>query len=236
MTMPYQRRQGSIGAVRAALLLCAIAGLAASPVLASASDAYRALGLKPQEVLSGTVMNSRVVPGSEGKQVVCVVTYLTGSREKADAVNVKLGVLELREGQLQPLYVRDFGAERGGYVGEGELQLVDLDLDSVNEIIVSYETYADPLVEQRLGEVLSHDRTRFELLWSGPLEYDATRAARSIPVERRDRYRREIDLANTLRTRGVTLFLHKKVIAVAGEKLPEPQVVQETFVLRPAPG
>ena len=38
-----------------------------------------------------------------------------------------------------------------------------------------------------------------------------------------------------MRTRGATLFFKKKVIAVAGEQLPEPRVVEETFELRGEP-
>jgi hypothetical protein len=64
------------------------------------------------------------------------------------------------------------------------------------------------------------------------LAYDATRAAREIPVERRDRYMRELDIVKTLRTRGVTLYVRKYVIAVAGERLPKPKTVEETFPLR----
>jgi len=72
----------------------------------------------------------------------------------------------------------------------------------------------------------------FQTAWAHPLKYDATRAARSVPLERRDRYVRKLDVVSTLRTRGVTLFFDKKVIAVAGERLPEPKMIQETFPLR----
>ncbi len=46
---------------------------------------------------------------------------------------------------------------------------------------------------------------------------------------------REFDWGNTLRTNGVTLFVKKRMIAVAGERLPEPQIVEETFKLRGRP-
>ena len=134
--------------------------------------------------------------------------------------------------QLAPIYTRDFGAENGGFVGEGDLQLVDLDRDGVNEIVVSFATFADPLIDQRLGEVIFYEKAGFQTAWAHPVEYDATRAARNVPLERRDRYVRELDLINTMRTRGVTLFFEKKVIAVAGERLPEPKLIQETFPLR----
>ena len=66
------------------------------------------------------------------------------------------------------------------------------------------------------------------------MEYVATRSARDVPAERRDRFSREIDLAETMRARGVTLFVNKTVYAVAGERLPEPRVLRETFALKPS--
>jgi len=206
------------------------------PVLAQGSgvDAYRALGFEPQAVLTGTVLNSKVVPGDD-VQVVCIATYFTGKKRQDEAVNVRMGVFA-REGEsLTPLYTRDFGVELAGAVANGDLQLLDLDRDGVNEIILSLDDYADPLVHKRVAEVILHDGDGFHTGWSGPVEYDATKAARGIPVERRDRYVREIDVANTLRTRGVTLFFEKRMIAVAGERVAEPKIVQETFPLRPAP-
>jgi hypothetical protein len=195
------------------------------------ASAYDAIGIQPADVLAGTVLQATVVPGGE-KQVVSLVTYFTGGKSKEDAVNVRLDVLRSNGNQLAPIYTRDYGKENGGFVGEGDLQLVDLDRDGVNEIVVSYATFADPLIDQRLGEVIVYENDGFETAWSHPLEYDATRAARSVPVERRDRYERELDIMSTLRTRGVTLFFEKKVIAVAGERLPEPKLIQETFPLR----
>jgi hypothetical protein len=199
-----------------------------------ASDAYRALGVNPQKVLSGTVISSRVLPGGE-KQVVCIATYLTGKKGRSDAVNIKLGIFIPRDVGLDPIYIRDLGAERGGLVDRGDLQLLDLDGDGINEIVMSFDSYEDPLIEQKLSEVIIYRDSAFVTAWSGPLEYDATKAARNVSDERRDRYVRELDLANTLRTRGVTLFFNKKVIAVAGERLAEPKMVQETFPLRDAP-
>ena len=35
-----------------------------------------------------------------------------------------------------------------------------------------------------------------------------------------------------MRTRGVTLCMNKQMIAVAGERLPQPKTVVETFPLR----
>jgi hypothetical protein len=199
----------------------------------TAAEAYRAMGIQPAEVLAGTVLAARVLPG-EDKQVVAVATYLLGRRDKEGGVNVRLDVLRRAGDALTPVYSRDFGAETGGSVGDGNVSIMDLDRDGVNEIVVSYDSFADPLVTQRLGEVIVHDGAGFHAAWSGPFEYDATRAARTVPRERQDRFVREIDVPNTLRTRGITLFMTKKVIAVAGERLSEPKVVQETFPLRPA--
>jgi len=194
-------------------------------------EVYGALGLETSEVLSGTILEAKVLPGG-AKQVICVATYLTGKKEKADAVNVRMAVFNNFGNGLVTVYARDFGSEQGGYVANGDLQLLDLDLDRVNEIVVSFDLYNDPLIDQRIGEVISYRDAGFDALWVGPMEYDATKAARSVPTERRDRFTREIDYSNTLRTRGVTLFMNKKMIAVAGENLAQPRVVQETFPLR----
>jgi hypothetical protein len=197
-------------------------------------DVYDAMGLETADVLTGTILEAKVVPG-RAKQVVCIATYFTGKKDKADAVDVRLGVFEAAGEGLVVVYERAYGAELGGHVANGDLQLVDLDLDRINEIVVSFDSYQDPLIEQRLGEVIVYDGSGFRPAWTGPLEYDATKAARTVAPERRDRFTREIDFANTLRTRGITLFMTKTVIAVAGERLPKPRTVQETFPLRPAP-
>ena len=199
----------------------------------TAAEAYRAMGIKPVDVLTGTVLTAKVLPGAD-KQVVAVTTYFTGSKEKEDAVNVRLDVFNRSGDSLARVYGRDFGEEAGGAVGAGELQVIDLDRDGVNEIIASFESFLDPLIEERVAEVILNHDGAFKTAWSGAMSYDATRAARDVPRERRDRYSREFDFANTLRTRGVTLFLSKEMIAVAGERLDEPKVVQETFPLRAA--
>ena len=216
----------------ASLLLGTAPALATSPEFAGA-EAYRALGIEPGSVLSGTVLQARTMPG-EPKQGVVVVSYFTGSKREEDAVNVRLAVLEPSAGTLVPLYERDLGAEQKGRVANGDLQVVDLDLDGVNEIIVSWDSFADPLVEQRLGEVIVHGPDGFRTAWSGALEYDATRAARDLPRERRDRWQREVDVPATLKSRGATLVFERRVLAVAGERLEPPKVVRETFPLRDA--
>jgi hypothetical protein len=199
----------------------------------TAADAYRAQGIKPQDVLSGTVLTARVLPGPD-KQVVAMTTYFTGSQDRAKAVDVKFTVFT-REGQsLQAIYNRDFGHDLASPVGQGDLEVVDLDHDGVNEIVVSFESFADPLIQQRSGEILTADASGFRTAWSGEMAYDATRAARDVPRERRDRFTREIDVPATLRSKGTTLFLKKKVVAVAGERLAQPQIVDESFPLHPA--
>lgn len=198
----------------------------------NAIDAYRAQGIRTADVLTGTVLTAKVLPGAD-KQVVALTTYMTGKRERSDAVNVRLDVFARVGDELTSIYHRDFGDENGGNVASGDLQLVDLDMDGINEIIASFDSFADPLIEQRLATVILHDQLAFRTGWFGLLEYDATRAARNVPLERRDRYRRQIDFGNTMRTRGITLFMNKQMIAVAGERLPQPKVIQETFPLRP---
>jgi len=218
------------GAIVAALVIASF--FAATPGHAeTAIDAYRAMGIATKDVLSGTTLNATVVPG-EAKQLVSVTTYFTGLKDKADAVNVRLDVFSVVGGQLTSIWKRDFGAERGGYVADGNLQLIDLDMDGVNEIIVSFDSFDNPLIDQTLSEVIVHSDGAFRTAWEGPVVYDATLAAREVPLERRDRYRRDIDMLRTMKTRGRTLFIDKRVIAVAGEMLPQHKIVQETFPLR----
>lgn len=222
---------------RIAAILARLAAVAAGALFAlSASadvqiDAYRAAGIEPGKVLTGTVLVSRVLPGTE-KQVVAVTTYFTGKRDANEAVNVRLDVYRRRGATLVPLFTRDFGTERGGNVAGGDLSIVDLDLDGTNDIVVSYDTHEDPLIDQRLAEVVVHDDSGFRTVWSGVLEYDATRAARKVAPERRDRFVREIDLAATMKTRGDELVVNKRVLAVAGQRLGRPKTVQERFPLR----
>ncbi len=216
----------SIGAV--------LFALSASAGDTRAVRAYKAMGLATGDILSATVLHARVMPGEE-KQLVAVTTYFTGKKDKARAVNVRLDIFADRGGRLETLYHRDFGAELEGYVDRGDLQLVDLDRDDVQELLVSFDDLENPVIQRRVGELLVYGDTGFRAAWEGPVRYDATRAARDVPAERRDLYERELDVVNTLRTRGVTLFFSKKVYAVAGERLERPKVVQETFPLKPTP-
>jgi hypothetical protein len=216
--------------VRLALLLSTTLLLAGSAAAGPAASPYEALGFKPSDVLTGTILNAQVLPGGH-KQVICVATYLTGKSDKARAVNVKLGVFDKEGEQLVERYVRDLGQERGGYIGNADLHVFDLDNDGLSELIVSYDDFADPLIEQRPGEILAFREGGFETVWAGHFEYDATKAARTVPEARRDRYTRDIDFAATLKTRGITLFMNKTMIAVAGERLAESRQIQETFPL-----
>jgi hypothetical protein len=212
----------------------AFLALVAAPLAARADtslDAYKAMGLKATAVLSGTVLTARVVPGDD-KQVVAVTTYFTGKKDEAHGVNVRLDVWRRDAASLVSLYTRDFGAENGGYVGRGELELVDLDNDGVSEIIVTYDNSKEKLVQERRGEVIVREPAAFRVAWAGSMELDATQAVRDVPAERRDRFQRKLDLPSTIKTRGITLFFTKTMIAVAGEKLPQPQTVQETFPLK----
>ncbi len=203
------------------------------PTAAHASrDVYGALGIEPSRVLRSSLLTSRVLPG-EGRQVVAIVTFLTGQRDEARAVDVRFAVLQPRGEEHAVLYQRDLGEERGGYVAQGEVALFDLDADGVNEIVLSYDDLSDPLVRQRRAEVLLYEDGRgYRSVWSGLMLYDATRAARKVPPERRDHYAREVDFEATLRTRGKTLILRKTVWAVAGERLERPEVLTESVPLR----
>lgn len=216
-------------------LFCAALAAPAAHAAEKAADIYKRMGFTVDQVLSGTVIQSKVVPGA-AKQTVALATFYTGKKAKSEALNVRLSVFAERDGKLLAIYERDWGAERGGNIGPGDLQLVDLDRDGVNEIVVGYENVAHlPLIEEKLGEVILWDGGTFRAGWSGVLRYDATRAARDVPEERRDRYTCEIDFVETMRTRGVTLFVNKTFTAVAGQHLSEPKQVRETFALRQTP-
>jgi hypothetical protein len=214
-------------------LLSLVALLGPAADAQTAFEVYAAIGIEEKQVLTGTVLTAKVIPG-ERKQVVAVTTYFTGKKETSQALNVRLDVFD-REGEdLVSIFSRDFGALNRGYVGRGELQLIDLDGDGVSEIIVTYDDHGERLIKERRGEVIYLGDGSFVVGWSDVMEYDATRNARDVPEERRDRFVREIDFRDTIKTRGVTLFMNKRVIAVAGERLPEPKIVREAFPLKPA--
>ena len=214
----------------AVILLLAVAApsVAREP---NAFDVYRVMGIPEKRVIGASVMASKVVPGTE-KQTVAIVTYFTGKKSDAEGVNVRLEVFEGDAETLKPIYSRDFGQENGGYVTRGEIQLFDLDNDGNQELIPTWDDVKNSLIDVRRGEVLFHEEGGFRAAWTGEMRYDATRDARGTPAERRDRFDRELDLASTLRTKGVTLFFKKTVTAVAGERLDTPKIVEETFPFR----
>jgi hypothetical protein len=199
----------------------------------TAADVYKQLGVKVQDVMNSSVVTQRVLPG-DAKQVVSVVTYLTGKKDEATALGVRLDVYRPEGAKLVPLLSLDAGQENGGYVGRGEVALLDLDGDGVNEIGFYYDNLKNSLIQDRRLDVIVYDGTAFRIAWTGSVSYDATKAVRDVPVERRDRYLRKLDFSNTRRTKGVTLFMTKTMISVAGERLPQPKQVQETFALKTA--
>jgi hypothetical protein len=220
-------RQLALGFGALALALTAGTSVAVDQSL----PVYRAMKIRAEDVLNGSILSSQVFPGSD-KQLVALVTHMTGKRDEADAVNVRLEVFRRGAVDLESLYARDYGKENGGYVGRGELSALDLDGDGLHEIMVSYDFAKDRLVQDRRAEVLARDGSAFRIAWSGSIQYDATRAARGVPADRRDRFTRELDIPATLRTRGASLVFRKTTIAVAGERLAEPRVTVEAFPLR----
>jgi hypothetical protein len=220
--------------VRAAARL-AVAALLAFPASGaradSATDVYKAMGVRVQDVMNSSVATARVLPG-DPKQVVSVVTYLTGKKDEANALGVRLDVYRTEGEKLVPAFTLDAAKENGGYVGRGEVALLDLDGDGVNEIGLYYDNLTNALIQDRRLDVIVYDGTAFRVAWSGSVSYDATKAVRDVPADRRDRFLRKLDLVATRRTKGLTLFMTKTVIAVAGERLPQPKQVQETFSLK----
>lgn len=213
-------------------VLAALAALAALPAAAdTAADVYAAMGIKAASVMNSSVVESRVLPG-DSKQIVAVVTYLTGKKDEAGALDVRLEIYRREAGALVSIFGRDVGKENGGFVGRGELSLLDLDGDGVNEIGLYYDDLKNRLVTERRLEVIVHENSAYRIAWSGAVEYDATKAVRDVPQDRRDRYLRQLDFANTRRTKGLTLFMTKTMISVAGERLPQPRQIQETFPLK----
>jgi len=211
---------------------CVFFGLLLSALPTHAGvEVYAVMGIDKGRVITGTQTKARVLPGDD-KQIICLVAYMSGKKEKTAAIKLQLAVLEGSEGDYTLAWEEDISAKYGGNAGEGNLELLDLDRDGQMEIIISFDFFSDPLIRQRMGEVILWDEDQFKTGWSGPVEYDATKAVRDVPVERRDHFVRELDLVATLRTRGVTLFFNKTMIAVAGERLAEPKVVEETFPLR----
>jgi len=201
----------------------------------TAADVYQQLGIKTKDVMNSSVVTAKVLPG-DAKQVVSVLTYLTGKKGEDNALGVRLDVFRQEGPKLVPVYSLDASAENGGFVGRGEFALLDLDGDGVNEIGLYYDNLKNGLIQDRRLDVVVFDGGAFHVAWTGSVSYDATKAVRDVPEDRRDRYLRKLDFANTRRTKGVTLFMTKTMISVAGDRLPQPKQVQETFPLKqPAP-
>jgi hypothetical protein len=198
----------------------------------TAADVFKAMGIKVKDVMNSSVATARVLPG-DAKQVVAVVTYLTGKRDEANALGVRLEVFRAEGEKLFPVYTLDASKENGGYVGRGEVAILDLDGDGVSEIGLYYDNLKNDLIQDRVLDILVGDGDTFRVAWTGSVSYDATKAVRDIPPERRDRYLRKLDFANTRRTKGITLFMTKTMIAVAGTRLPQAKQIQETFPLKP---
>jgi len=213
--------------------VAALVALSASAARAdTAAEVYKQIGVKAKDVMNSSVATARVLPG-EAKQVVAVLTYLTGKKDEVNALNVRLDVYRTEGDTLVPLFTRDAGKENGGFVGRGEVAILDLDGDGVNEIGFYYDNLKNELIQDRRLDIIVYDGTAFRDAWTGSASYDATKAVRDVPPDRRDRYLRKLDLANTRRTKGITLFMTKTMIAVAGERLPQPKQIQETFPLKP---
>lgn len=218
---------------RVATILMLVLAAAALPLVRGEDlglIVYRTMGIKAGDVMSGSVLTALILPGKD-KQVVALVTYLTGKKDEANAVDVRLEVFRRQGDKLESLYSRDYGKENGGYVGRGDIQIVDLDGDGLSELFVTYDLAKDRLIQDRKGEVIVRDGA-FRVSWVDSVQYDATRAARDLPADRRDRFVRELDVPGTIRTKGVSLLFDKKMIAVAGERLAEPKVSKEAVPFR----
>src|SRR5260221_14160624 len=137
-----------------------------------------------------SVATVAVLPG-EAKQVVAVVTYLTGKKDEVNALGVRLDVYRSEGAKLVPLSTLDATQENGGYVGRGEVALLDLDGDGVNEIGFYYDNLKNGLIQDRRLDVIVYDGTAFRTAWSGSVSYDATKAVRDVPPDRRDRFLRK---------------------------------------------
>lgn len=223
-----RRRKGPKKAI--AVLVLALSGFASRAD--TAADVYKQMGIPVKDVMNSSVATARVLPG-DAKQLVAVVTYLTGKKDASNALGVRLDIYRTEGDKLVLAYTRDAGKENGGYVGRGEVAILDLDGDGVSEIGLYYDNLKNDMIQERRLDVIVFDNTGFHVAWSGAVSYDATKAVRDIPADRRDRYLRKLDFANTRRTKGITLFMTKTVIAVAGERLPQPKEIQETFPLKP---
>jgi hypothetical protein len=217
--------------VRCAVAAALTIGAATAARADTAADVFQQMGIKATDVMNSSVATAKVLPG-DAKQVVAVVTYLTGKKDEVNALGVKLEVYRQEGPSLSRVYSMDASKENGGSVGRGEVAILDLDGDGISEIGFYYDNLKNSLIQERRLDVIVFDEGVFRIAWNGAVNYDATKAVREIPVERRDRYMRKLDFANTRRTKGITLFMTKTMISVAGERLAQPKEIQETFPLK----
>ena len=150
--------------------LCVLVGFVLCALPAPAGvEAYKAMGIDKGKVINATQTSAQVLPG-DSKQLVCLVAYLSGKKEKNAAIKLRLAVLEGSDGEYTPVWDQDFSSKYGVNVGEGNLELLDLDRDGQAEIIVTFDLFSDPLIRQRFGEVIVWDEDHFKTAWSGPVE------------------------------------------------------------------
>ena len=131
-------------------LLCLALPLRAEPI---SKDVYKLMHLEVKDVLTGPILTSRVLPGmtSDPKQVVALVTYMTGKRDESSAVNVRLEVMRKDGDALASIYTRDFGAFEGRRVinhcpgGRHALRLFELGWQTCLEAV-------DPADEATTGQ------------------------------------------------------------------------------------
>lgn len=185
-----------------------------------------------RNVLSRTTLKSDVTD-APGKETVVLTEFLTGKSEEADAIDVILTVYENRQEGAVPTWGRDYLKEWGGPLAGGELSLVDLDGDGRNEIMVSMHHGDDPGRVNVEAEILWAVGGSFVRAWNGPIRVDTSGA--DLPVERRERYTREIDFDRTTRTRGGMIFFNKKISMTAGVQIEPASVIGESFPLRARP-
>ena len=73
----------------------------------TATSVYQAMGIAPTKVMNGSVLTAKVLPGTD-KQVVALVTFLTGRHDEAGAVGVRLEVFRKDGERLETAYARDY--------------------------------------------------------------------------------------------------------------------------------
>jgi hypothetical protein len=170
--------------------------------------------------------------GDGEKEQVVLVNWLTGKTDVATAIDVILAAYGGPEEPGPPLWVRSVLDETGGPCHHGELGAADIEGDGASEFMVTYGTSSGPDHTRRSGELFRWEKGTARLVWTGTMELDTSRDPET-PAAEREVYRRTIDLARTLGSRGRTLYFTKEVRVAAGVELPEPRVLTESVVLPP---